>query len=87
MTFEIAIIKWVDSTYYKIEGCVRKEEIETIKPKEIYSVGMLVYQDDDCITISQDFEPLTELERMVLTIPKKSVINYMIKKIKFDSKK
>jgi len=87
MTFEIAMIKWIDSIYYRIEGCVNKEEIVEVKPKEIYSVGMLVYQDDDCIIISQDFEPITNLERLVLTIPKRSVINYLIKKIKFDTKK
>jgi hypothetical protein len=87
MTFEIAIIKWIDSTYYRIEGCVNKEEINEVKPKEIYSVGILVYQDEDCIIISQDFEPTTNSERLVLTIPKRSVINYVIKKIKFDTKK
>lgn len=87
MIFEIAIIKWIDSTYYKIEGCVNKEDITEVKPKELYSVGILVYQDDDCIIISQDFEPITNSERLVLTIPKKSVIDYLIKKIKFDTKK
>jgi hypothetical protein len=87
MIFEIAIIKWIDSTYYKIEGCVNKKDITEVKPKELYSVGILVYQDDDCIIISQDFEPITNSERLVLTIPKKSVIDYLIKKIKFDTKK
>ena len=87
ITFEIAIIKWIDSTYYKIEGCVNKEDISEVKPKELYSVGILVYQDDDCIIISQDFEPTTNSERLVLTIPKKSVIKYETKKIKFDTKK
>lgn len=87
MIFEIAIIKWIDSTYYRIEGCISKEEIDKTKPKEIYSIGILVYQDDNCITISQDFEPSTNTERLVLTIPKKSVIKYETKKIKFDIKK
>ena len=86
MIFEIVMIHWIDSTYYRIEGCVTKEDLETIKPKEIYSVGIFIHEDESCIIISQDYEPITDSERLILTIPKNSVIKYQIKKIKFDGK-
>ena len=84
---EIAIIKWTDSTYYKVDFCEIKEELKTIKPKNLYSVGMFVYEDEDCIVITQDFEPDSESARMLLTIPKCSISNYIIKKINIKTLK
>ena len=84
---QIAIIKWIDSTYYKVDFCEIKEELELIKPKNLYSVGMFIYEDEDCIVIAQDFEPDSESARMLLTIPKCSISSYIIKKINIKSLK
>jgi hypothetical protein len=34
-----------------MEFCEIKEELQLIKPKNLYSIGMFIYEDDDCIVI------------------------------------
>jgi len=82
MIFEVAFIKWIDSTYYKIEFMNSDCKLDNLKPKILFTVGIFIYEDDDFITICQDFEPTTDSSRMVLSIPKVSIINYEIKKMK-----
>jgi len=91
MIFKIAIVKWIDSTYYKYDGEFNLEEIrEQAQPKLLYSIGSLLFEDDKFLVISQDFEESTKTARLGISIPKCSIIDYEIKKInvkKFDKKK
>lgn len=84
MTFKIAIIKWVDSTYYKLDYIDSIEEVPVVKPKILISCGLLIYDDEDCIAIAQDEVIDNEPKRMVISIPKISIIKYeiMTKKLK-----
>ena len=81
MKFKIAIIEWVDSTYYKLDYIDSVEDIPKIEPRTLVSCGFFVSEDKHSITISQDKVIDGKAERVVLSIPKVSVIRYSIKKI------
>jgi len=85
MEFKIVFVKWIDSTYLKIDYCEPETEIESLKPKILYTVGFLVHEDSDCIVLCQDVEFNSETSRMVISIPKVSIKSYEIKKIKVKS--
>ena len=70
---KIAIIKWIDSTYYKIEEGLVSSLPKIIKPRILTSSGILVYEDEESVCICQDLEPTEEYTRFVLTIPKISI--------------
>ena len=84
MSLEIAVIKWVDSTYYKIDYADSEEDIPVISPKVLISCGFLINENEDAITISQDLVEDGDAKRLVLCIPKVSVLKYQIftKKLK-----
>lgn len=81
---KIVIIHWVDSTYYRIETETIEELPELPQPRRLLSVGILICEDNHSITISQDTDPIGTMNRLVLTIPKVSIISKEIftKKIK-----
>lgn len=89
MIYKIAFVKWIDSTYYQINETVKKEDINYTEPKTIYSVGLLIHDDLKCLIISQDVEISSDSCRLILSIPKVSILDYEVKKIKvkcFDKK-
>ena len=47
MSLEIAVIKWVDSTYYKIDYSDSEEDIPDISPKVLVSCGFLIDENED----------------------------------------
>ena len=83
---KIAIIHWVDSAYYRIESGVVEELPEMLIPRNLFSSGILLHEDDNSISICQDMETTGAGSRMVLTIPKVSVISkeIFIKKIRVN---
>jgi hypothetical protein len=83
-TIKIAIIHWTDSTYFKVEESIGNPE--TLKPRNLISVGILIHEDKDFISICQDMETKKEGNRMVISIPKVSIISKEIfmKKIKIE---
>lgn len=85
MTFKVAFIQWVDSTYFKIDFCPEDYEVEIPKPRTLISCGLVLHDDNDCISICQDIELISNSSRMVLVIPKVSILKYEIKKIKVPS--
>lgn len=69
---KIAIIQWVDSTYYKCDYICEGENIPIVEPKTLYTVGILIGETNDCVAICQDV--IEEgMARMVLSIPKISI--------------
>ena len=81
MTFNIAIVKWIDSTYYRVDTLESCDELNHAKPKILYSVGHVIKEDENFIIICQDYEPVTTTPRLVISIPKESIFWYQIKKI------
>lgn len=81
MTFKIAIVEWVDSTYYTLDFSETDDEIQKSQPKILISCGFLVFEDENCIVISQDIVKEMESKRTIMSIPKISIKNYSIKKI------
>lgn len=78
---KIAIIEWVDATYYKADYICEGEEIPIVEPKTLYTVGILIGETEDCVAICQDV--IDEgMGRMILSIPKIS-----IKKLKIINQK
>jgi hypothetical protein len=84
MLLKTAFIKWIDSTYFRIESMDGEEELPLIKPKVLISNGLVVHEDEDCIVITQDIEPDSSFKRLTLSIPKISIIKYAVvtKKLK-----
>ena len=78
MEITCAIIKWIDSTYYRISDDFVDEIPRLLKPRTLISTGILVNDNEDSITICQDNESLSDGNRLVLTIPKISVLFYEI---------
>ena len=82
MTFNIVIVKWIDSTYYRLEHIESEEELNHAKPRILYTVGHLIKEDENFITLCEDYEPITTTPRLIMSIPKQSIFWYQIKKIK-----
>ena len=80
----IAVIQWIDSTFYRIENEFSNDIPEMLKPRTLISVGILINEDKNSITICQDSESTGEGNRLVLTIPKISILwsNIFTKKIR-----
>jgi len=86
MQFNIAIIKWIDSTYYKLDTIESEDDLKHAKPRILYSVGHLIREDENFITICEDYEPVTTTPRLVMSIPKESIFWYKIKKINIEDR-
>ncbi len=84
MTFKIAIVKWIDSTYYRADYIESDDDIEKIQPRNLITCGFLIYEDSDCLVIAQDQVVDDEPKRVVISIPKVSIIKQEIftKKLK-----
>ena len=85
MIFKSAIVKWIDSTYYRTDTSF-DETPEKIKPRTLYSFGLLLYEDQDCVVICQDSVSSkdTNFSRLVLSIPNISILDKKIIEIEFD---
>lgn len=72
MDLKIAIIKWIDSSYF---DCVNKDldDKKNIEPRVLFSSGFLVCEEDNFVSICQDFEYENEMKRLVMSIPKVSI--------------
>lgn len=84
MEFKIAIVKWIDSTYYRADYVDNDNDIEQIHPRTLISCGFLIYEDSDCIVLAQDKVLNHDPKRVVISIPKVSIIKQEIftKKLK-----
>jgi len=78
MEITCCVIKWIDSTYYRIDDSFIDEIPKLLKPRTLISMGILVDENEDSITICQDSESLCDGNRLVLTIPKISILYYEI---------
>jgi hypothetical protein len=78
MNTEMSVIKWIDSTYYRIDYANSEEDIPKISTKVLISCGFLVDENENSITISQDLVEDSDAKRLVLCIPKVSIIKYTI---------
>jgi hypothetical protein len=75
MKVTIVLIHWIDSTYYKYDAISLKEiEDDMHAPRELLTVGMLVSETENFITICQCIDANIEFTRKVLSIPKLSII-------------
>ena len=83
---KIVIVKWIDSTYYRQDEIVLGNEITELKPKTLYSTGFLMHETLDFISICQDYEPTTEHDRLILSIPKVSIFDIQYIDIELDKK-
>lgn len=83
---KIAMVLWTDSTYYRIEQGLQEELPEFIQPRNLISVGLLLHEDENFICICQDLESTGVGSRLVLSIPKVSIISKEIftKKIRVN---
>lgn len=84
---KMAIVKWVDSTYYRIDDTLVQDFPSMSKPRTLISVGILLYEDEDFIAICQDVEATGSGSRLVLSIPKVCVTHTEIFTKKIPSKK
>lgn len=78
MKLKQAIVKWVDSTYFRADYINSEEEIPKIKPRVLISSGHFINEDENSITIAQDIVEGEDPERLVLSIPKVSIISYKV---------
>lgn len=78
---QIAVIEWIDATYYKADYIFDGEDIPLIEPKTLHSVGILVCETDECVAICQDI--VEGMGRMILSIPKISIKKMKVIKHKF----
>jgi len=78
MEFNLAIIQWIDSTYYRADYINNIDDIEQIHSRTLISCGFLVYEDDECVVIAQDQVVSGEAKRLVLSIPKVSIMKLEI---------
>ncbi len=62
------------TTYYQVYRTIPSEQT-------VLNENFISYEDENCIVISQDLEPLDNSQRMVLSIPKVSVMKYLIREI------
>lgn len=74
MNFKIAIVKWIDSTYYRADYVDNDNDIEQIHPRTLISCGFLIYEDSDCVVLAQDIVVNDAPKRVVISIPKASII-------------
>jgi hypothetical protein len=70
---EFAIIKWIDSTFYRIEDDFSENIPIMLKPRLLISAGILLHEDNNSMTICQDTGLEGEGNRLTLTIPKVSI--------------
>ena len=74
MKVTVALIHWIDSTYYKHDSILLKDiPSDYHKPRELLTVGILVDETDDFISICQCVDSEVEYTRKVLSIPKVSI--------------
>jgi len=73
---EIVKVEWEDITFFR--GEYDKRELETLINQRIETVGFLVEEDENYLTIALSLE-LTEPYRTIdlIKIPKKNVLNRM----------
>jgi hypothetical protein len=70
---KFAIIRWIDSTYYRIENDFSLDIPIMLKPRILVSAGILIHEDENSMTICQDTELEGDGNRLTLTIPKISI--------------
>lgn len=70
----IAIIHWIDSTFYRLEDDFTEDIPTMVKPRTLVSVGILLNESDVSMTICQDSETSGAGNRLILTVPKVSIL-------------
>lgn len=86
MKAKIAIIRWMDSTYYKHDyASTDSEDMEYLAPGELYSCGFLIKEDDEFVAICQDMEIKGKAARMILVIPKISIIEMALTDVEIEA--
>jgi hypothetical protein len=71
---KIAYIRWSDASNQA--GSITEDEIN---PRvEVESVGMLIRQDKDTVSIGLDYYPHDETWRWVLNIPRVNIISMVV---------
>ena len=74
---KIAIIKWIDSSYYQYNEVLAKD-IEKPIPKLLMSCGFLIEQEKEYVAITQDIEVESEICRLVMSIPNECIKDLII---------
>lgn len=78
MEVKLAAIQWIDSTYYRADYISNDSEKEEVHPRCLISCGFLVYEDEQCVVIAQDQVVSGDAKRLVLSVPKISIIKQEI---------
>jgi hypothetical protein len=79
-TKTIAYIRWKDASFQ--EGVIEKDDL--LPDFTLYSVGFLIEDRDDYITISQDLYPQGNTFREVLHIPTAYIEKIKKQVVQFD---
>jgi len=71
---KIAYVRWCDASYQR--GEITKSEV--VPHIELESVGMLIRQDADTVSIGLDYNPLDKSWRFVLNIPRANIVSMIV---------
>lgn len=83
MKLKFAVVEWVDSTCFRADYISSPSEVPKVKPRTLISSGHFIDEDEDYITIAQDIVIGEDPQRLVLSIPKVSILSYKVFTKKF----
>jgi hypothetical protein len=75
---KIVNVVWLDTNECSLSGWQSKEELMESKPCTVSSLGYLIKEDKDCITITADKDHYDDLYGRAQVIPKGVVIKIEI---------
>ena len=70
MTMRTIKIEWIDSCSSNTEWTLLSDICEDIQPIKITTIGFLIQETDDCITVAQNYGIDPEQACNFMTIPK-----------------